>query len=176
MNRVPGEFVVDGYNLIHKLFPAPTTASLEFLRQETEKKLLLFQRDNKCSVTIVYDGKGSPWESSVVMPLHIVFTPASKSADEWIIDYVKSLNTNLKKVTIVSSDDEIRRYSAAFGAKCIKSELLAAQLKNNRTSVSLLGGTRRTGLSSVNEKKFEGEPLSDREVDQWAQLFARGRS
>jgi hypothetical protein len=172
----PREFVVDGYNLIHKLFPSPATMPLEALRQETEKKLLKFQRQNNCPVTIVYDGKGSSREHATFMPLHIVFTPAAKSADQWIIEYVKSLNTKVKKVTIISSDDEIRRYTAAFGAKCIKSELFAAHLKKNGTANSIQERHNRTGLCSVIEKTFNGELLSDREVDQWARLFARGRS
>ena len=38
------EIVVDGYNLIHKLYPSLTSASLDVLRQKTEKQLLCFQQ------------------------------------------------------------------------------------------------------------------------------------
>jgi predicted RNA-binding protein with PIN domain len=125
------EIVVDGYNLIHKLYESLTSATLEVLRQKTEEQLLCFQKESGCQITIVYDGKGSARESAFGAPLHVVFTPASKSADLWIIDYVKSLNTRVKMVTIVSSDDEIRRYTTAFGAKCVKSEAFALQLKES---------------------------------------------
>ncbi|NTU45737.1 MAG: NYN domain-containing protein [Chlorobiaceae bacterium] len=175
MKTASREFVVDGYNLIHKLIPSPSASPLEQLRLEMEKKLLSFQRKNRCAVTIVYDGKASAREHSSIIPLHIVFTPATKSADQWIIDYVKSLNTNVKKVTIVSSDDEIRRYSEAFGARCIKSEAFALKLGENGTSAPLSEGKRRSGFGKTIDKAVRGEPLSDKEVAQWAELFTRGK-
>ncbi|NTV06064.1 MAG: NYN domain-containing protein [Chlorobiaceae bacterium] len=176
MKTEPKEIVVDGYNLIHKLYPSLTPASLDHLRQETERKLLCFQLETNCLITIVYDGKGSPRESAFGAPLHIVFTPASKSADLWIIDYVKSLNTRVKMVTIVSSDDEIRRYTTAFGAKCIKSETFALQLAKIETAVVMRNDNQRSPNKSVIEKKFNGELLSDREVARWLKLFTRKKS
>jgi predicted RNA-binding protein with PIN domain len=172
MKKAPKEFVVDGYNLMHKLFPSPSPASLEVLREETEKKLLLFQRKRKYAITIVYDGKGSPRECATIMPMHVVFTPAGKSADQWIIEYVKSLNTSVKKVTIITSDHEIRRFAAAFGATCMTSELFAMEMNNSGSSVSLLKGNDRAGI----EQKFKTELLSEQEVDQWKALFNRKRS
>lgn len=159
------EIVVDGYNLIHKLYDSLTSATLEVLRMKTEEQLLFFQKKSGCLLTIVYDGKGSARESAWGAPLHIVFTPASKSADLWIIDYVKSLNTRAKMVTIVSSDDEIRRYATAFGARCEKSETFALQLKEFGTAVS-----------TQNNKKLNEEPLSDREVARWMKLFCKEKS
>jgi len=159
------EIVVDGYNLIHKLYESPTSATLEVLRKKTEKQLLCFQKKSGCLVTIVYDGKGSARENAFGAPLHIVFTPASQSADLWIIDYVKSLNTRVKMVTIVSSDEEIRRYTTAFGAKCIKSEKFALQLKEIAVAVTM-----------QNEKKLSDGTLSDREVARWMKLFSQEKS
>ncbi len=170
------EVVVDGYNLIHKLYPSPSQASLEFLRQETEKKLLRFQQETDSQITIVYDGKGSPRECAYGAPLHIVFTPSSKSADLWIIDYVKSLNTRVKMVTIISSDDEIRRYAAAFGAKCIKSEAFALQLNEIEAAVTIRSNSTRSLRMSIKEKKFNGKLLSDREVTRWMKLFSWEKS
>ena len=170
MTRGHGEIVVDGYNLLYKLYPSPASASLDVLRQETEKQLLRFQQEKQCPVTIVYDGKGGPRESAFGAPLHIVFTSASKSADLWIIDYVKSLNTKVKMVTIVSSDDEIRRYATAFGARCIKSEEFVLQLQT--TAGTDTPGNRH---SSFKEKKFNEKLLSDREVDRWMKLFTRDK-
>ena len=168
MKTAEREIVVDGYNLMHKLYPSLNSASLEQLRQATEIKLLGFQLKKKWPVTIVYDGKGSHKESLQFLPLHIVFTPASISADLWIIDYVKSLNTKVKIVTIVSSDDEIRRYATAFGATCIKSEKFALELNKI--------GNFRSGAGCGNEKKFKEASLSDQEVSRWMKLFSDGRS
>ena len=165
MKTEVNEIVVDGYNLIHKLYESLTSDTLEFLRLKTEEQLLCFQKKSGCLITIVYDGKGSAKESAFGAPLHVVFTPASKSADLWIIDYVKSLNTRVKMVTIVSSDDEIRRYATAFGAKCLKSETFALQLKESGAAVTM-----------QNNKKFNRGPLSDREVARWMKLFCAKKS
>ena len=167
------EIVVDGYNLIHKLYPSLTSASLDVLRQKTEKQLLCFQQQSRCPITIVYDGKGSHRECAFGAPLHIVYTPASKSADLWIIDYVKSLNTKVKMVTIVSSDDEIRRYTTAFGAKCVKSEVFALQLNEITSAGYIQSDSERSMRRTAKEKKCNGELLSDGEVDRWMKLFAR---
>ena len=167
------EIVVDGYNLIHKLYPSLTSASLHVLRQKTEKLLLCFQQQSRCPITIVYDGKGSHRECAFGAPLHIVFTPASKSADLWIIDYVKSLNTKVKMVTIVSSDDEIRRYTTAFGSRCIKSEVFALQLFEMASAGTVQNGNERSNGRTAKEKKCNGELLSDREVARWMTLFSR---
>ena len=176
MKREAQEIVVDGYNLIHKLYPSVTSASLDVLRQKTEEQLLRFQQEKQCPITIVYDGKGSPVERVFGAPLHIVFTSASKSADHWIIDYVKSLNTRVKMVTIVSSDDEIRRYTTAFGAKCVKSELFAQQLKEIETAGTIRDDKERSRRMTVKEKKCNDELLSDREVARWMKLFTREKS
>ena len=176
MKRGHIEIMVDGYNLIHKLYPTPAATSLETLRQDVEKQLLRFQQENKCLITIVYDGKGGPRESAYGAPLHIVFTPASQSADLWIIEYVKSLNTKVKMVTIVSSDNEIRRYATAFGATCITSEEFALQLHKHKAIAPLRNKYIRPEHLSFKEKKFNETLLSDHEVDRWIKLFTRNKS
>ncbi|MEI8186446.1 MAG: NYN domain-containing protein [Chlorobiaceae bacterium] len=176
MSRGHSEIVVDGYNLLYKLFPPSLSESLDVLRQETEKLLLSFQRNKQCPITIVYDGKGASGECAYGAPLHIVYTPASKSADLWIIDYVKSLNTKVKMVTIVSSDDEIRLYATAFGAKCIKSEEFVRQLKKNSRAEPQNDRHIPSGQLSFKEKEFNEKLLSDQEVDRWMKLFTRNKS
>ncbi|MGB7511938.1 MAG: NYN domain-containing protein [Pelodictyon phaeoclathratiforme] len=176
MKRGAKEILIDGYNLIHKLHPSLTSASLDVLRKETETQLLCFQQKTECPITVVYDGKGSPRESACGAPLHIVFTSASKSADHWIIDYVKSLNTRVKKVTIVSSDNEIRRYATAFGATCVKSETFALQLNELTADAAVQDKSRHSLRMTVKEKKFNDKLLSEREVSRWMKLFAREKS
>jgi uncharacterized protein len=170
------EIIVDGYNLIHKLYPSLKSESLEVLREKTEKQLLCYQQETDCPVTIVYDGKGRHREIAYGAPLHIVFTPASKSADHWIIDYAKSLNTKVKMVTIITSDNEIRRYANAFGAKCVKSEIFARQLQEMEAAVAMRNDNPGSRRMTVKEKKFNGALLSDREVNRWMQLFSGEKS
>ncbi len=176
MNKGAKEILIDGYNLIHKLYPSLTSASLDVLREETEKKLLCFQQKTDYPITIVYDGKGSPRERAFGAPLHIVYTSALKSADLWIIDYVKSLNTRVKLVTIVSSDNEIRRYATAFGAVCIKSETFALQLNEIMTPAAVRDSNRHSLRMTVKENKFNGNAMNEREVARWMKLFSREKS
>ncbi|MEI8032388.1 MAG: NYN domain-containing protein [Chlorobiaceae bacterium] len=164
MKRDRREFVIDGYNLMHKLFALKASLALDSMRQNMERELLLFQQRTGHSVRVVYDGKGSRLDSTQSSPLHILFTPASISADHWIIEYVKSLNTKVKMVTIVSSDEEIRRYASAFGATCMASEAFVKELNKRVPSA-------REGSIG---KKFSSEGLSDKEVARWKELFTRG--
>ncbi len=169
MKRDCKEFVIDGYNLMHKLFPSPSLSALDSLRRSMEQELVAFQKRTRHHVTVVYDGKGHRQDSPLIAPLHIVFTPASKSADLWIIEYVKSLNTKVKMVTIVSSDEEIRRYASAFGASCMASEAFVKELKKRAASPQ--------GASEEGKFNFDGQSaLSEQEVASWKALFTRGKN
>jgi uncharacterized protein len=174
MKRGKIEYVVDGYNLIHCLFPDGKKTSLEEMRKKTEALLLAFQKEQRCSVTIVYDGKECFRELASGTSLHIVFTPASKSADRWIIDYVKSLNTKIKLVTIVSTDNEIRRDATAFGAQCIRSEDFAKLLKSRSTSRNN-ENKRGFYLQGKENKAIDAEVLCEHEIALWKKLFIKGK-
>ncbi len=159
--KIP-ETVIDGYNLLHKLFPSPGKTSLENLRGRMESLLLEYQRNRKCHMSIVYDGGGLR-ESSAGGSLCVIYTASSKSADAWIIDYVKSLNTNRKMVTIVSSDREVCLYGRAYGAKILSSEEFAAVLENRRKP--------GTGARRVADRKYGAGFLDSGEVAAWKRLF-----
>ena len=156
------EIIIDGYNLLHKLFPSVSRTNLALHRNKTESLLNRYQKQRKSTITVVYDG-GGVRESSEGSSLSIVYTASSKSADNWIIDYVKSLNTNRKMVTIVSSDREVCRYGLAFGAKCMSSEEFLAILSP--------GKRQRNPCCPVAERKFSEGFLDSNEVDQWKRLF-----
>ncbi|RTY36698.1 hypothetical protein EKD00_02890 [Chlorobium phaeovibrioides] len=167
MNQRGREIVVDGYNLLHALYhPAPSTP-LEPFRRKLEQRLLHFQTVHRRTLTLVYDGDGRHGDSSTHSPLHTVFTSRRKSADRWIVDYVKSLNPRVKMVTIVSSDEEIRRYASAFGAECIKSETFASMLTPRS------GRKGDGGEQENNRKKFSSDELTGDEVERWKLLFKR---
>ncbi|NTW55525.1 MAG: NYN domain-containing protein [Chlorobiaceae bacterium] len=175
MKKVWHEYVIDGYNLLNCLFPSTGKRPLEKLRHELEKKLKAFLRASGSHLTVVYDGKGRFREQASGAPLHIVFTPTSKSADEWIVDYVKSLNTKIKLVTIVSSDNELRTCASAFGARNMKSEEFAELINGGQ----LAAGLQRNGPDSRSrvpgEKSGCGE-LCEKEIERWKKLFQKGGS
>lgn len=160
------EIIIDGYNLLHKLFPAGGGSSLEQCRKKTEALLERYRKKAKCSVTIVYDGGGIR-DTAAGAAVLIVYTASSKSADRWIIDYVKSLNTSRKMVTIVSSDREVCLYGKAYGAECLTSEEF----------ITLLDPENIKGSPgcSASGRKYSDRILDDREVEQWKLLFERGK-
>jgi predicted RNA-binding protein with PIN domain len=169
------EHVIDGYNLLHSLFPGKKKTLLEDKRKEAERLLLAFHRKTGNPVTIVYDGKERFREYASGAPLHIVFTPASKSADQWIVDYVKSLNTKIKLVTIVSSDNELCSCAAAYGARNIKSEDFAILLQAG-TQAARSEKSRSTGrLAGIEDQKVDAEGLSEKEIQRWRKLFLKGK-
>jgi uncharacterized protein len=165
------EYVIDGYNLIHCLFPGKNKPSLETMRRRTENRLLLFQRNTGNTITLVYDGKDRFREHCSGIALHIVFTSAAKSADLWIVDYVKSLNTKIKLVTIVSSDNELRTYAAAFGARCMKSEEFADLLDGNPVKSGGKNSSLCEKTRAAMEKSTLSGELCDMEIDRWKKLF-----
>jgi predicted RNA-binding protein with PIN domain len=159
------ETVVDGYNLIHNLFRPSKGEPFEPLRRRLESLLAGYRRAQKTPVTVVYDGDGRYRDHDETGEVHVVYTARRKSADQWIIDYAKSLNSTSKILTIVSSDNEVRRYSAAFGAKCMSSADFAAMLLPGYIDSS------PSGEPGLNRRKFSANPLPEREVDGWMQLF-----
>jgi len=166
MNQRQKETVVDGYNLIHHLFRPAKGEPMEPLRRRLETMLAGWRRAKGEEVTVVYDGDGRHRDEEVPGPVRTVFTARGKSADRWIIDYAKSLNTTAKILTIVSSDNEVRRYSAAFGARCLGSGEFAVMLRPS-------GGNSRESERGPNRRKFSEQPLPDREVEGWMRLFGK---
>ena len=160
------EIVIDGYNLLHKLFPEIRRQPLERCRQKTEAMLQSYLRKGRCMITIVYDG-GNVRESSSCTSICTVYTAAGVSADAWIIDYVKSLNTSRKMVTIVSSDREVCRYCKAYGARCLDSEAFIATLDIKKSQSG--------GLHQSAGRKFSDGFLENSEVEEWMRLFEKGR-
>ncbi|TCD48188.1 NYN domain-containing protein [Chlorobium sp. N1] len=164
MQQRQKETVVDGYNLIHHLFSPASGDSFEPLRGRLEAMIRAWRRKTRGGpVTVVYDGDGRYRDIENAGEVRTVFTMRGRSADHWIIDYAKSLNTTAKILTIVSSDNEVRRYSAAFGARCLSSGDFASML--------LPAGHPSGRERSANRRKFSEEPLPEREVEGWMRLF-----
>ena len=159
------EIIVDGYNLLHKLPADGTRRSLEERRENMETRLLGFQRSSRQNVTVVYDGNRAHGPSEEVGALGRVFTASGMTADEWIIDYLKSLGRSARMFTIVTSDRLIRTHASALGASCMLSEeFVKAHLK---------GTAKRTEETAHPDHpdKFGNGTLDDREVERWMKKF-----
>ncbi len=165
MARTFKECLVDGYNLVHKLFPDTSRLSLQEKRERAEQRLLGFQRSTGMRVTIVYDGRESRGALSEAGALNRVFTSHGHSADAWIIDYLKSLGRKAQMFTIISSDRFICRHATASGASYMFSEEFIER------HISGAEGSLSKKEEGSNRKKFSRERLSQKEVDHWLTLF-----
>ncbi len=159
------EFIIDGYNLLYKLFPEKQQSSLQDKREQTEALLLGFQRKTRTKVTVVYDGQQLRGSYRDAGALNRVFTSPGYSADAWIIDHLKSLGSKAQMFTIVSSDRFICRHATACGASYMLSE--------NFIDTYCSGTKRhdRQGENRPDRKKFGSGRLSQKEVDRWLTLF-----
>ncbi|HWQ27325.1 MAG TPA: NYN domain-containing protein [Chlorobaculum sp.] len=170
MAAICRETVVDGYNLIHKLWNPGSGESMAALRERIELLLSAYRRKTRRHVTLVYDGGAGPKPLSVGGAIEVIFSGSSRTADRWIVDHVKSIGSRADLVSVVSSDLEIRRYVIAWGGQWKSSEAFIEELE----SMGILDtgkvrqGNRRTAESSM---KNGTQQISDAEVERWLQLF-----
>lgn len=169
MTTVFREFIIDGYNLLHKLFPGKQQRTLRERREEAESLLLGFQQSARVKVTVVYDGQQSRGSFREDGALNRVFTSQGHSADEWIIDYLKSLGSRSRMFTIVSSDRFICRHATAYGALHMLSEHFIERLFSMNEEDS------KRGESGKTRKKFGSDRLSQNEVNHWLALFGEAK-
>lgn len=167
MTTVFREYIVDGYNLLHKLFPEKQRNTLQEKREKTETMLLGFQRSARTKVTVVYDGQHTRGVFRDTGALNRIFTSPGYSADDWIVDYLKSLGSKAQLFTIVSSDRFICRHATANGASYMLSE--------NFIDTYLCGtkSHERKNDTVVNRKKYSNNQLTQKEVDHWLELFSK---
>jgi len=121
--------VIDGHNLIGKM------KGISLADPNDEEKLvkLLAQHlhDSRQKVIVVFD-KGSDAD---LMPNHngprlrVIFAPPESSADALIMDMIRR-DPNPRGLTIVSSDNEIRRCARSRRAHLMSSEDLAQELES----------------------------------------------
>jgi predicted RNA-binding protein with PIN domain len=120
--------LIDGYNLIHAI-ELPYSESLQEKREELARRVHSYQVEKKIPITIVFDGT----ESQALMPdrdkhgkVEIVFTKASFTADDWLID---KATRSPEKYVVVSSDREILGAVESYGGLTLTSQEFVQKLK-----------------------------------------------
>jgi hypothetical protein len=152
--------IIDGHNLIGKM------SSISLADPDDEQKLvnaLAEQlRYNYQKVIVVFD-KGSDIEfvpRRRARGLSVIFAPPKSSADAIIIDMIKK-DPNPKGLTIVSSDNEIRRCARSRRARLMSSEEFAKKLQSAHTDRPRTGAPR--------------DEHEDIDVDEWLDYFKKGK-
>ena len=152
--------IVDGHNLIGKM------ASISLADPEDEAKLVAILARHlpkgRQKAIVVFD-KGAEGDLAPRLKgpnLRVIFAPPEDCADRIIMDMIKG-DPNPKGLTIVSSDNEIRRCARSRRAKLISAEDFARQLESG-SARSRAGGKRDHGSADI-------------DVKEWLDYFEQGR-
>jgi len=151
--------IIDGHNLIGKM------SGISLADPHDEEKLIdslarhLHFRNQK--VTVVFDkaAAGDIGPRYYIGRILVIFAPPESSADAIIIDMIKE-DPNPKGLTVISSDNEIRRCARSRRARVMTAEEFARKLESP--------DSRRRPYSK-NEDKDEFD------VEDWLQYFKRRR-
>jgi hypothetical protein len=123
-------FVVDGYNLIHKIpeLRALVDSDLELARDRLVGLLAGYAARRRAAVTVVFDGRrgsaGTRGDSRSGVRVEFART----DADSYIKAMLERAGRAARSTTVVSSDNSIRRHVSDFGAQTVKAEALAGEL------------------------------------------------
>lgn len=117
------KILIDGYNLLYKIFQKEPFSLLEEEREYLINVLNAYKKIKKHKLIVVFDGK--KFEKFNAKGVTVIFTENGITADRYIIDYA---NKN-RGVVVITSDNEIINSVSSFGVGAIKSEIFASKLE-----------------------------------------------
>jgi len=153
--------MIDGHNLVGKM------SSISLSDPEDEVKLVailarhLLRSRQKAIVVFDKGAEGNLAPRLKGARLRVIFAPPEGSADAIIMDMIKR-DPNPKGLTIVSSDNEIRRCAKSRRARTILAEDFAQTLESQPAR-------RRPGP----RRKYGSEDI---DVEEWLEYFEQGRN
>lgn len=159
-------FLVDGHNLIGKM------PDIDLGDPDDEARLVLrllnWATVGKNRRVIVVFDRGLPgpqWFNLSSERLKVVFMPEGRSADSWLVAFLKEIR-NPQEYTLVSSDRAIARAARQRRITHQNSEQFAAQLAED---------WRAAQAQAAAEAAPPPTDLSPSEVDEWLTLFGGER-
>lgn len=126
-------------------------------------RLLQLFRVRRSKIHLVFDGPPDPslaeFDNHRLGPLRISYPPSGSTADDVILRFLDN-HTDLRALTVVSSDREIKDYAKNLGAK------VQTCSQFNRT-------LKETGrlFNKIKADEKEETTLSPLELNQWMDLF-----
>ncbi len=165
-------FLIDGYNLAHKLSLKITKDNLQQVRDKVQRLVSNYAMRKKCKVTIVFDGKWNLGTVEDYQNIKLVFTPERESADTRIKKIIDE-TPNKSSLCVVSSDGEILRYAQVSRAQPLRSEAFLSDLNSISTSDKSAANGRATAPvkreRTLSDYKPSGLSLND--IEEWKKLF-----
>lgn len=153
--------IIDGYNVILRapeLKPGPDRT----LREAREKLLNLLSwavGTPEARFVVVFDGAEGGGRDGRSGRVEIRYSRPPDKADDLIRRIVEEQMDRVDRITVVTSDLEVARHARAMGADISIADLFLA---------SALGPVRP-------EQGEKPTTLSKKELEEWAEMFRRGR-
>jgi len=123
-------YIVDGYNVLHYLFPGVGKDELFARRDWLLDRLAGFAALRGAAAVLVFDGRGPETTSSRPIPgtdIEVVFAGGRFTADTLIARRIASRAPDTP-VVVVSGDQEVQRTAARAGVSRMAPRELAAEL------------------------------------------------
>jgi len=151
--------IIDGYNLLGRIFPQALNTDAETLAKNRKRLLLLLEPLVNLlarKITVVYDGAAiephlGVQESEII---EVVFTPPNISADSYIENLIWRAS-NPQKILVVTSDRMEREGVSACGADTMSASLFIKKIESERDSIS----SRIEKLNRTQKKPSLGDLL-----------------
>jgi len=150
-------YIVDGYNVLHALFPGLQHDELEDRRRWLADQLAGFAALRGADVTLVFDAHSQP--RSVCEPLagtrvEICFAGGSQSADEVIARRIAEQPADVA-IVVVSADYEVQRTATRAGVRRMTPRELGAEI--GVTHKKLANNEKDSTIPSTLEDKVDLE-------------------
>jgi len=153
-------YLVDGNNLCG----AARDMSLGLPRDEADMVRLLdrFAQARQSEILVVFDGPSgsgrATGQAGRVGRVKVRYAGSGRQADDLIVEMISGWN-NPAEITLVTSDNELRRRARSAGARIMGCTAFAAKLTSTGTSSD----------AAEDHKPLVGD------IDEWEEYFRRGR-
>lgn len=157
-------YLIDGHNLIGKM------DGIKLSDPDDEAKLVLRLLNwtavgKNRRVIVVFDGgvHGVNWSNFASDRLRVVFVPRGRTADDWLIRFMRQEVKNVREFHLVSSDNAIIKQAENRRIAFTKSEQFAAEMATERGEFKKMG--------EEESKPLDRPVLNATQVDAWLNLF-----
>ena len=160
MNR--SLLIVDGYNVLHALFPGASKEDLFARREWLADRLVSLVALQGASAVLVFDGHGAQSTSCRPVkgaPIEVCFAGGRFTADTLIARRIAEQAADVH-VVVVSADQEVQRAASRAGVLRMTPPELARELgDDDRSGQALDSASDSTRMPSRLEDKVDPETL-----------------
>lgn len=160
-------YLIDGHNLIGRM------PDIDLADPDDEAKLVLRLVNwaavgKNRRIIVVFDGgvPGQQWFNFHSDRVKVVFVPQGRSADSWLIRFLRQEVRNPQEFTLVTSDQAILKAAEARRVAGVRSAEFAAQMTEELTAL-----LQQPHPGNAAAEPPADKPVRDDEVAAWLELF-----